>query len=441
MKRLLSILFVFSTLPVLAELPVTTNATFVRFASSYDTSPYHLYGDYLDSAMYLYFPRLNIHCYPASRGGGSIEDANETRLERRGLALWANGSQSWGIIVADDNGGYTSNNVIANVTNTFNAPALFFNGTAYTNEGGWAATNTIHWIGVGAIPGNTTAGDSSEQVRNNAMTNAATLFAYSAVDSWYPLYNGGWSNDFSSGAGLIQWHPQSHPGTPGHLDMALVIATNWLDTNINTCTLDWNTGTTSATNHCVVTSASRTGNIFTFNWKADRHSMAFDVPDGTITNDATPGFTIIPPLTNAFFEVLRITNMPAGNYLLNEDGSNILAATSDQLAAGVNLFTIAKGAVWAQRKEVLGRIRDKHHTDRVTLLDGSAGDNQGDVSYDSYAQAYWDSGYRGDALITQLAAKIANLNSYDDLIHSAAIPTNHTFTISLPQPIFAPFHR
>src|SRR5690349_3858091 len=99
-----------------AELPVTTNASFCNFASSY-YDPLNSAGCYIDAGRYLYWPKLNIHCYEDSRSGTGIRNANEDRIPRRGLAQWANGSQYWGTIIADNNEGYTTGpQVVAQVT-------------------------------------------------------------------------------------------------------------------------------------------------------------------------------------------------------------------------------------------------------------------------------------------------------------------------------------
>ena len=432
-KKLLTLAGLLLCLEAKAELLVQSNASFCRFASSYFTS--HRTGDYLDSAKHLYWPGLNIHCYEDSRGGAGIQEANENRLERKGLAQWANGSQFWGEIWADDNGGYDTNGVVNNVTNTFRAPLWFFNGTAYTNEGGWSASHTINWIGLGAIPyTNNFVEGCAESIRNNAMTNAAAHFAFQSVDMFHPLLV--WSNDQMSGSNTLRFGTPdvTHPGPPGNLDMAIVAAQSMMDTNINTCILDYGRASVSVTQHCVVSSLSLAGSGLSFTWHADRHSMAWDEPDGTITNDASQALL----KTNAFYEALVFTNVPNGTYKITEDGSNIYSATIANNSLTVNLFNVTRGAVWAQRREVLGRIRDKRGCDRVTLVDsGSLGEN----SYDGSATTAWNAGNRGDALISALATHISDLNTKDAPIWNAAQPTNHTFTVTPAVPVFAPFHK
>lgn len=455
MNRLISVLLFILALCVpnllLAELPVTTNASFCTFNSSYFTL--NCVGLYLDGARYGRWWTNKIHCYEDNRSGGSTQEANENRLERLGLAQWANGSQYWGIIWADSNGGYDTNSQASNALNTFTAPGLFYNGHTYTNEGGWAAAHAgqIHWIGGGSIPyaGHNVNGSSEEQI-NNAMTNAATQFGYIGFDIFHKLNTSfGWTNDIVSGANLRQQTINTppgadgeHPGASGALAMAIIEAQMEMDTNVNTSIIDLANAVVVSTNHCVITDLSYSNERATFTKLDDSISMPFDSADGTITNDASNGFVLQPALSNAFYEVLKFTNVTLeGNWVLNEDGSNILTVTSADLRGGINLFAVTKGALWAQRKELLGRIRDKMYCDRVTLVNGSAGDSQGQVSYDSFAQSFWDSGFRGDALTNQLTARIANLNAKDALIWSASIPTNHVFTLTFQHPIVFPFLR
>jgi hypothetical protein len=100
------------------------------------------------------------------------------------------------------------------------------------------------------------------------------------------------------------------------------------------------------------------------------------------------------------------------------------------------MFTNTTGPIWEQRKEVLGRIRDKNGADRVTLLDHGA-DVQGVtggpdlVNYRSYSGLYWSEGFRGDDLISALGWITASLSNYDTLITTAAQPIPRHFTITL----------
>jgi len=416
-----------------AVLNVQSNATFARFASSYFTT--HRTGDYIDAAKYMFWWTNNIHCYEDSRGGAGIQEANENRLERKGLAQWANGSQAWGEIWADDNGGYNFLQQWQNTSNTFRAPLWLYNGTAYTNEGGWAGSHSVNWIGIGAIPyTNNWVVGCSEQIRDSGMTNVATIMASLAVEFFQPLCV--WSNDTMSGVNTLRFGTPdvTHPGPPANVDMAIVYLRSIIETNINTCIVDFGGASVSSTQHCVISSLAKNGNVLSMTWKADRHSMPWDEPDGTITNDARGGLLS----TNAFHEDLVFTNLPIGIYTLAEDGSNVYSATITNGSLTVNLYSLTQGAVWAQRKEVLGRVRDKRGCDRVTLVDDGS---QGEASYNGLSQTAWDAGNRGDTLVSALSAPMGVLNTKDALIWSAATPTNHTFTLTQFIPRFFPAHK
>lgn len=454
MKRLAAILLLFLAMaaPSLAQLAVVTNTTFARLASSYFTS--HRTGDYLDSAKYMYWPYLNIFCYEDSRGGDSIQGANEGRMEKKVLAQAANGKKTILEVWSDDNSQYTAAQFTQNISNTFLAPTNLYNGTAYTNEGGWAATNHFSVIVVGSIPytNNTTAG-CPEEIRNNAATNSVTLFGgVLGIELFYQLLGFGWAAAIQPPNALqFGSNPNdgdlTHPGRPGNFDMAIVAAQAETRTNVNTAIIDFGLATVASTNRCYVSSLASSGGVVSFNWIGDGHSMAFDhagdvLSDSrVVTNDVTPAFTVTPALSNAFFEEITFTNVPNGSYKLTEGGTVIWYGSVTNNRLDVNLFPITLGPLWAQRIEVLRLIRQKRHCDEITLVDGPAGDAQGEIYYDSAATTAWNAGNRGDALIAALATPMANLNAKDAAIWTAATPTNIQFALTPLPIIYFPAHR
>jgi len=429
-----------------ASVITNDNNALVLFESSYDTSPYHYFGDWVGSWAALGHPQFTNHWASASRGGAGLQEANENRLERLGLPHWASGQRALGLIMADDNGGYTSNQVRMQLTNTFAAPGLFYNGALYTNEGGWAAAHSVTWIGIGAIPHDSVGGDGGESDRNGAMVRMCSDFSLLGIDLWNPMWNGGWSADQINSTQLLGFYTGSHPFASGSLTMAILIAQALAgaDTNVSLATVDWNAATVVSTNHCVISSVSRTGGTLTFTRHDDRLPMGWDVPDGTITNDCRNAFVAMPALANAFWFSLAITNLPVGIYDVSIDGVKVATLRETDLA-NWNMFNHTVGPYWAQRVEVVGRIRDKNGTDRVTLLDHNAGvggtSGRDLVNYGSDAQGSWDLGTRGDALTAALASDLTALDGYDKLIHDAAQPTDHSFSIKPAAPRFAPFHR
>jgi hypothetical protein len=163
----------------------------------------------------------------------------------------------------------------------------------------------------------------------------------------------------------------------------------------------------------------------------------FYVPDDVITNDCRGAFVLMPSLGNQFCEILRVTNLPAGNYELNIDGSNAVMVTSAQLSAGYNGFTNYSGAFWAQKKEILGLMCDMLDVLRSDASsDAHPGDNRFIERFESYARARWPTNDFGvDGYVAQMSDREIELQAQDVLIHAAAQQTNHTITITqLPLP-------
>jgi len=68
-----------------------------------------------------------------------------------------------------------------------------------------------------------------------------------------------------------------HVGSGGQLSWVFAFLKSiTTDTNISTCTVDWNSSTPVATNHCVVSSISKSGGTLTFTRHDDRLPLAFD---------------------------------------------------------------------------------------------------------------------------------------------------------------------
>ncbi len=402
---------------------------------------------YLHSYLALNYPDKNISFYNFSRSGGLMNDEiNAAAAE--GLTVWGyqfNLNQHLGIAHATENGSLNSNQMYLAMSNLFQAPFTMTNGVAMTNEPGWASTNFVQWVGMGALPQENANGDGGTVIaRNGGGTNAGWTLGVRGVDIWGQLSHS-WTNDFiATGGANVGWFaaPKAgHPGSGGQLSWALAILKGiTTDTNLSTCTVDWSAAVI-ATNHCVLSSSSRSGNTLTFTRHDDRLPMAWDLPDGAITNDCSGAFRLFPGDMDLFRFTLQITNLPAGNYAVKIDGVTVAVLPSAALANGWNMFTNTVGPYWNQRKEVLGRIRDLEYVNRVTLVPGSAGDGVGIVSLDSNAGARWAAGDHGDALINSVAFKVTQVQTNFTAIHDAAQPTNHTFSISLVEPHFVPFHK
>ncbi|HXT10390.1 MAG TPA: hypothetical protein VN873_02420 [Candidatus Angelobacter sp.] len=417
------------------EIDLTHNWT--SYDSPQFSAPsYVLGGSDFATWFYCMYPQYTNHIYTLGEGGSSWGGDITNSVELAYQPLWASFAvPGYSIFLANNNGGYGSNDVYTIGQLAAEAPTTTFNGTALTNEA--IPTQPITWL----FTGNPIEDFTAASNRNNG---SLALNALEGTPS-FDLYNELFTNTAGSSDGT-NFYAGGHPHPGLSLVWAFWQLQNWgIETNIGTLTFDW--GNAKAyTNFCAATGISVSGLTLSATVKWDRMPMAWDVPDGIITNNATSAFTLAPQFGTYFKWILQVTNLPFGNYHVFIDGSNVVELTSGQLAAGWNMFTNYNGALWAQRKEVLGRKRDQMGCDRVSLVEHSAGSTGilgvGDmVNYGSAAFSQYSSGKRGTNFTAILATDIAHVQQYDAYINAAAQQTNHTVQISQIIPLFAPFHQ
>jgi hypothetical protein len=298
--------------------------------------------------------------------------------------------------------------------------------------------NLYQNIVIGDIAYDESDGHTYARDFSNGGRSAAIEDGVQFVDSWSNVLNVV-TNAYFNGPNLWFNAPfYDHPANELQLIWTLTtLRSLGVDTNTYTAVLDFNAATVSSTNHCAVTGLSRNGNSLTFTFHADRMAPGFYVPDNVITNDCRGAFTLMPSLGNQFCEILRITNLPAGNYELAMDGSNVVTVTSAQLAAGYNNFTNYSGPFWAQKKEILGLMCDMLDVARSDAsTDAHPGTNILLENYESWARARWPTNDNTsvDFYIAQMSDREKELQAQDVLIHAAAQQTNHTITVSLISP-------
>ena len=423
---------------------VTCSATIMKAevngtfdASSYDTAPNEFFGNYFATYFYGMYPQFTNHIYSVSRGGASWENQYEEQQEKYCLPLWASFKKGtiYDWMLANDNGAYRSNDVVHWGTELFNAPRLFWNGTSVTNEGDAVSKLKVQHFPLGCIPGDTWDGDWEAEDRNAGAMALARKYKVPLVDMWHLLWTNGLSTDITNNR-LFGFYSGGHPYPAGYLCMTLQALTALkVETNVGSLTLDWTKPKASAI-HCTAKNIQVTGNTMTCTVRFDRMPLAWDVPDGTITNDARNAFVLMPELGNSFRWTIKVKNMPPGTYGVSVDGILTDIATDAQLVAGRNWFTNYNGPLWAQRTAVLARKRDQQGCNPVTLLPHSAGDRGvlgllDGVNFRSACDQGYDSDkLRGPAYVAYLNTWVPELKQYDAQINAAARQTNHVFTIS-----------
>jgi hypothetical protein len=421
-----------------AQMIVTNEVDGTFNTASYGTSPYRFWECYFATYFYDMYPQYTNHIYDTGRSGSSWNLDWSAQEFKWNAPLWHSfpvPGSDW--VLANDNGGYDSNSTVQWGTNLFSAPPLYWNQTAVTNEG--VTTPIITHYAMGRVPSDSPDGNSGAIDGNAASMYLDKLYGTPVVDMWHLLWTNGLSSDVT-GARLFGFFPGGHPYPAGHLCMALkALIALGAETNIGVLTLDW-AGARAFTNHCVASGISLGSNTLTTTVHFDRMPLAWDVPDGTITNDARNAFVLMPDLGSAFRWEIQVTNLPAGTYNLSVDGVLTDTASAAQLTIGRNWFTNYNGPLWAQRKAVLNAKRDQEGADHVTLLTHNAGqtgviNGAGDmvnfISYSGNSTEVYPSLYTGTNYLNYIQPLVDGLHQYDLAIHNAALQTNHVITISL----------
>jgi hypothetical protein len=443
-------LAVLSAPPARAHL-ILTNATRVStWSDSFARGPFGQRQNFFLGSFFInYYPQYFVSYRDHSRSGAPNEEMLTARMPMYGIPdAGASYGQTNGLnffYVSDNGADFEDGNYDSNSIYGFFKEILQYPTNTYDRFGNfgndWTQPNPeqlFQSVVIGVIAYNTQDGIPGAEQYSDGARNAALEDGVPYVDSWANLV-GVVTNAFVNGPNLWWGEYLDHPGNELQLIWDLTnLRSLGVDTNTFTAIIDFNAATASSTNHCTVTGLSRNGNNLTFTFHADRMAPGFYVPDDTITNDCRGAFTLMPSIGNQFFEILRITNLPAGNYALAIDGSNVVTLTSAQLAAGYNQFTNYNGAFWAQKKQILGLMCDMADVSRADAAsDAHPNDNILMEAYESWARARWPTNDNTsvDYYIAQMSDRERDLQAEDVLIHAAAQQTNHTFSLTfLPTP-------
>jgi hypothetical protein len=462
MNRLAAILLFLSLLPARAfELAITqSNVNLTLVGDSYFTDPSGTSPEvapYTPDYVALYFatryPTNFIRYLNASRSGGTDINTLTNLLHPYVLPFMGYRSNSYQqivIIKATENGYVSSNFTYLSFSNFFLAPAIMSAGDSnLVSVTGWAATHPYQFIAMSDFPGEANDGRiTTRGAESAAAMNAGTNLGLTAVEVYKQVF-GSWTNDYiTTGGTNVMWASggkADHPGAGGHLNGTLAVIKG-LTTNtiISDSMVDWNTAAVVSTNNCTVSSISKSANSITFTRHDNFIRFAWDVPNATtgITNDCRNAFNLNPADGTNFLFGMGVTNLPAGNYSVMVGGVLIGNISSAALAGDWNMFTNYLHPEWLQAVEALGLVRDLEYVNRITLIQGSAGDNSGFVSWGSVANTFWNSGHdHGDLLIAAMTLKNDQINTNYVAIHNQVQPTNLVYTITLITPRYAPAHR
>lgn len=426
---------------VTAKSQIANSNTVVRTfnASSYDVGN-HCWGEILLGYFPAMDPTKTNYFMPWSRAGSSWLGDIFNQEERYCLPFWAGAgtSQIVNYVGANDNGSITDTNTTFSWgTNMANAPSLFYNGTAYTNEGYASLQAQVKHIFLGENPHDSVNGDGGSVSRQIACNWLNQSNGNSIVDIWDADWTNGWNTDIT-GARILGYEFGSHPHAAGFLANSIYALTQLgAETNVGSFILDVNS-LTATTNHCFISNVQKSGAVTSFTIHFDR--MPFGWPTYNGTNDGNQAFIAIPSLANAFRWTFQTTNLPPGNYALYVDGVLINSGNNTLFNSGINQFTntVVNNPLWLQRLAVFNGFLDLYglnHTNFTqTHTAGSFGviAGAGDlINYQSQASGFYNtSGHRGSQYVSDMATPVSDLKKYSAAIYTAAQQTNHSIVIS-----------
>lgn len=446
--------------PVRAALVLTNNTTATTWSDSFGRAGYgQRQNFFIGSYLINYFPQYFVSYRDHSRSGAGNSEMLTSRMPKYGIAdAGANRgvTNALNFFYVSGNGGLGSNSMYGLFKEILQFPT-----NSYTTNTALGLTNDWPQANAASIYSSIVIGD----VIYTSLSTDSRNYSYgarsAAIEDGVPFVDT-WSNlvdvvtDNSDDSSTL-WNAPAfdHPNNTLYLIWALTtLQSLGVDTNTFTAIIDANAMTVSSTNHCTVSSLSGSSTSFTFTFHADRMAPGFYVPNGIVTNDCRPAFELMPQLGNAFCEIWRITNLPAGNYSITWGGHTVIA-TSTQLAAGYNWFTNYSNPLWDQKTEVLYGMCDMLDVLRSTASDDAhPGDNRFIERFESGANTLWAT---NPPSVTDYISKMVDspagagntppyaledvLFQQDVVIHASAQQTNIPVTISLITHRFAPFHR
>lgn len=155
------------------------------------------------------------------------------------------------------------------------------------------------------------------------------------------------------GVGHKQWRDRVHPGPGGHLVLAYAfLKAQQVEGRVSSVVIDAGSGKALETENATVTNVA-----------VENGAVEFDVLAGALPvvlpKDSHAALTLVPFDEEFNQELLAVTGLPAGNYLLTIDEQAIGNYSAEQLAAGINLSDNPKTPQYQQsaRAAGIGRVR------------------------------------------------------------------------------------
>ncbi len=420
MKLLLFLLLI----PLLmrgADLPLSDGDRIVIEGDSYASQ--YKWSHYIAAYWILMNPSLNLHVQVIARSGTKTEQALTDPTGYHGYDEYNKTvyalQPDWVLTNYGDNGGDTV--------------AQFIAATTDLNDNYIIAENSASPILIGAFPALRADG---KKLNGDYETAEITLGANRGwqVGSVWHYLSPIW--EVAVNWPILSTTLNSHVDTSGNiLEFYSIIHTLGFSNVVSNATINAYDDTLASFTNCSVTNiyANANGGIefdrldTKLPWAIDHDNDGYNKAIG-----------LLPQVHNWQDYSFTVTNLSNGTYDVFCDGVPIGNGMSDAtLSHGWNMADLQVGPVFTQGQNVLNLIRDMQGVDHSTLACAQKPDPFGHLPvgwrgvcrYGSNATGYYQSGQRGTALISSLQPALTEVANYDALIHTAAQPLTHHYSI------------
>lgn len=396
---------------------------------SLTASPYYRWAHYFLASVMLRFPALNLKPMAYGSGGLRVQHflLDDNHTEARFAKYVAPLQPQKVITFLGTNGGdppdaYTP--TFSDGYADYISQNLTGNGITGTNAlcmGPWPQTTDTGSVAIGA--------------RSEVIAGLANGLGMHGMDVWDILYDV-WTDPANRTALRYpgtQLGPETHAGTAGQIILCKAVL-EYLGVSgaVSAATVNGAAYSLTSQTGCTVTGvAANAYSGVDFTQTVDALPWIFD-PDGWDNAVA-----VMPSVATWQTQMLTVTGLAAGVYDVYAGGEYLRAATSAELAAGINIAPIQTGPHYRQRVEVLRRMRLKQGLDPVTLVAKSplAGIQKwlgvATVGWTSGATAAYVAGTRTGTLVADLVNSVAAMDALDADMHAAAAPVPVTYSFRL----------
>lgn len=436
----------------ITEFSPGTNAMIISTYDSFDQGPAGNGHFCWDEAFIALVNPSNMYRFRyASQSGKNNNELLTNNLPAVGMPLigsMAGTNEVFMWDAASGNGGQigNSNYYYTNIQGELEFPYLSWTRDGrVTNDFPWT-TNNLHWrvFGDSTYLGDTNGNfnpTTGPAFYSNVASNTASLSGIPFVDS---VFHTIFECAIYTQQGLLVasnlFYPVNQPpdfiqaSHPGKWDMQgvrhiLDLIQMGAPTNVWSCYADWSTGTIPLTNSFAAGTVTKTANVLSFPGKALRLGPPVEIPDGFHTNDIRHSFISVPACSNAFNELLVVSNLPAGSWITYIGSSPVFTNTVPTNGTVSNNFYHSYTGPWYwQKMAVLNttrKVRDINTNDASSI--------SGQVymrNFGSFSGIVWPTNNGAAGYTSAMLAQEKTMEAVDLEGFNAAQPVTQTITLS-----------